>query len=147
MHWKPSNIPIPEAHVLALMAGLILHLLAPLRLFSVWWLGHALGWPLAVAGLLVATWAVWAVGGMDMRLPTRIISTGPYAFSRNAMYVGWTLIIAGLTLVANSLWSILFLPAVFLYTHFFLVLPEERKLEERFGEEYRRYRARVRRYL
>jgi hypothetical protein len=41
MHWKWSNVPIPEAYVVALMAGMVPHLLAPLRMFSMSGLGHA----------------------------------------------------------------------------------------------------------
>jgi protein-S-isoprenylcysteine O-methyltransferase Ste14 len=147
VYWKPSNIPIPEAHVVALMAGLVLHLFAPLWVFSVSWADHALGWPLVMAGLLVAAWAVWAVEGMDVRLPTHIIYPGPYASSRNPMYVGWTLISVGLALAANSPWPILFRLSALIYTHVFAVRREERDLERRFGDEQLRYRDNLRRYL
>jgi protein-S-isoprenylcysteine O-methyltransferase Ste14 len=147
MHWKWSNIPIPEAHVVALMAGMVLHLFAPLRLFSTSWIGHAVGWPLIVAGLLTVGWAVWAIEDMDIGLPTKIISTGPYAFSRNPMYVAWTLISLGLSLAANTLWPIVSLPGALIYTHVFVIIREERALERSFADEYRRYRAKVSRYL
>lgn len=147
MHWRWRNIPIPEAPVVALIAGVVLHLLAPLTLFSVLWPGHVLGWPMVVAGLLVAGWAVWAIEDMDIMSPTEIVSTGPYAFSRNLMYVAWTLISLGLSLAANTLWPILFLRGALIYPHLCVVLREERDLEQRFGDAYRRYRARVSRYL
>jgi protein-S-isoprenylcysteine O-methyltransferase Ste14 len=100
-----------------------------------------------VTGLLVAGWAVWTIGDMDIGLPTKVVYAGPYAFSRNPMYVAWTLISLGLSLAANTVWPILFLPGALVYTHLFVVLGEERDLEQRFGDEYRRYQARVRRYL
>jgi protein-S-isoprenylcysteine O-methyltransferase Ste14 len=86
------------------------------------WPGHVLGWPLVVAGLLAAGWAVWAIGDMDIGSATKIVSAGPHAFSRNPMYVASTLISLGLSLAANSLWPILFLPGALVYTHLFLVL-------------------------
>jgi protein-S-isoprenylcysteine O-methyltransferase Ste14 len=126
---------------------MVLHLVAPLRLFSTSWICHALGWPLIVAGLLTFVWAVWAIEDIDIGLPTKIISTGPHAFRRNPMYVAWTLISLGLSLAANTLWPVVSLPGALIYTHVFVVLREERALERRFGDEYRRYRAKVSRYL
>jgi protein-S-isoprenylcysteine O-methyltransferase Ste14 len=49
--------------------------------------------------------------------------------------------------MANALWSLLLLPVVLVLMHFLVILPEERNLEQQFGEEYRAYKARVRRWL
>ena len=147
MRWKWSNVPIPEAHLIGLVAGIALHLFIPLRFFPEPWVGHALGWPLVVAGVLAAAWAVRTVADMNVAAPTRIVSKGPYALSRNPMYVGWTLVNLGVGLVVNSVWPVAFLPGVLIYTHFFAILREERFLEREFGDEYRQYRARVRRWF
>ncbi len=76
-----------------------------------------------------------------------LISSGPYRFTRNPMYAGLTLIQIGLGLAVNNVWICLLAPAALLTVHFVAVLPEERYLSEKFGESYRAYLTRVRRYL
>ena len=117
------------------------------RLFPVNWIGHALGWPLIVAGVAVSVWAVLEAEDMKIESPTKVLTSGPYSISRNPMYVGWSAIYLGIALVANSLWILAFFPVAFLFTHFVDIRREERKLDELFGEEYRRYQAGVRRYF
>ncbi len=78
---------------------------------------------------------------------TAIVSSGPFRFTRNPLYLSVTLIYLGLTLAVNTWWAFLLLGPVLLFIHFGVVLREERYLERRFGESYREYRLRVRRYL
>ena len=76
-----------------------------------------------------------------------LIFDGPYRFTRNPMYVGLTLFEIGLGLVLNNAWiSALALPAL-ATVHFMAVLPEERYLSGKFGDSYRDYLGRVRRYF
>jgi protein-S-isoprenylcysteine O-methyltransferase Ste14 len=141
-----SNIPIPESHVVPLVVGVVLHVWLPLKLFEITWLKYVLGWPLLLLGGLYATWATVTISSIDISRPTRIIDTGPYKFSRNPIYVAWTLIYIGITILVNTWWLVVFLPAVIVITHY-VVRREERQLEQRFNEEYRQYCDRVRRYL
>ena len=147
MSWKWSNVPIPEVHLVGLVTGIILHLYSPLSLFAEPWIGHAVGWPVAAAGVLVAAWAVKTVEGMDIAAPTKLIAEGPYAYSRNPMYVAWTVISLGIAFIANTLWVLALLPVVVVVTHFFVILREEHSLDREFDEEYRQYRIGIRRYL
>jgi protein-S-isoprenylcysteine O-methyltransferase Ste14 len=142
-----SNVPIPEGHVALLLLGIGLHRWRPLRLFRPSRAGRILGWPLLLAGILLAGWAVAAVREQDIAKPSKIVSAGPYAFTRNPMYLAWNAIYIAVTLLLNTDWLVVLLPAVLLFTHYFAIRPEERQLEGQFGEEYRRYRARVRRYV
>jgi protein-S-isoprenylcysteine O-methyltransferase Ste14 len=82
-----------------------------------------------------------------MQPTTSIVTAGPYRFTRNPLYVGLTLFTAGLTLGFNTWWGFVLLIPVLLVLHFGVVLREERYLEQKFGDTYRQYRARVRRYL
>ncbi len=76
-----------------------------------------------------------------------LIFAGPYRFTRNPMYLGITTVMVGLGLATNNLWvSIFALPALAI-VHFIAVLPEERYLTEKFGDGYKHYLTRVRRYL
>ena len=63
------------------------------------------------------------------------------------MYVGWTLISLGIALILNIIWIFLFLIVAVFYTHKFVILKEENSLEDQFGEQYRKYKHEVRRYL
>jgi protein-S-isoprenylcysteine O-methyltransferase Ste14 len=80
--------------------------------------------------------------------PTRaIVSSGVFGFTRNPMYLGFTAALIGVALAANSLWFLIAVPfAVFAVTKL-AIEREERYLSRKFGEEYRAYRARVRRWL
>jgi protein-S-isoprenylcysteine O-methyltransferase Ste14 len=78
---------------------------------------------------------------------TAIVSTGIYAITRNPMYVGMALVYAGVALLADSHVALLLLPIVLAVIHFGVIRREERYLEAKFGDEYRRYAARVRRWL
>ena len=147
MKLRWSNIPIPEGHLALLAGGIIAHAFLPVKPLPNTWTGHALGWPLLVLGLVLAAWAVWAFQDMDFSKPTKVVTTGPYALSRNPMYLAWTLIYLGFAFIVNTLWLIFFLPLVLLITHLVIVSIEERRLQQTFGDDYRQYRKRVRRYL
>jgi protein-S-isoprenylcysteine O-methyltransferase Ste14 len=79
--------------------------------------------------------------------PPAIVRNGPYAFSRNPMYLGMATVLAGLGLSLGSE-AFLFTPLLFLgVVHFGVVLREERYLERLHGEKYRHYKETVRRWL
>ena len=80
--------------------------------------------------------------------PTKaMISTGPYGFSRNPMYLCLTLLLVGIAFLVNTVWPVALLPALLIFIHYGVIRREESYLERLFGDEYRRYRARVRRWL
>jgi protein-S-isoprenylcysteine O-methyltransferase Ste14 len=74
------------------------------------------------------------------------VTSGPYAVSRNPMYVGWALIQLGIGVAAGSGWVLATLPFVGAAVHR-EVLSEEQRLSEKFGDEYEAYCATVGRYL
>lgn len=76
-----------------------------------------------------------------------MVTTGPYRFTRNPMYVGLFLLYTGLTLRLDSPWPLLFVPPLFLLLDGRIVPGEERHLAETFGAEYDEFRSRVRRWL
>jgi protein-S-isoprenylcysteine O-methyltransferase Ste14 len=99
------------------------------------------GWPLLLAGLWLGASAVRAAVGVDLERPDQLVDSGPYAFSRNPMYVAWTLGYVGVALVAGTAWPLLLLPAVLVLTHV-VVKREERCLERRFGAACQSYKPR-----
>lgn len=78
---------------------------------------------------------------------TAIVCSGPFHFTRNPLYVSLTLIFLGVSLAVNTWWTLVIIGPVLLFIHFGVVKREERYLEGKFGENYREYRSRVRRYL
>ncbi len=145
MKW--SNIPIPEAHAIGLIFGFALEKLTPLRLFQMTWVGYTTGALLILAGAGLCAWAVIEAREMDISSPNQLIKSGPYGFSRNPMYVGWTMIFLGVALSINSAWPVIILPIVLAYIHFIEIRKEEQELQKQFGSEYTQYRNRVRRYF
>jgi protein-S-isoprenylcysteine O-methyltransferase Ste14 len=77
----------------------------------------------------------------------RLVVTGPYRLSRNPDYLGQAMLTAGLGLVLAAPWVIPALVPALLVVRYGVIAREERYLERRFGEEYARYRGRVRRWL
>lgn len=76
-----------------------------------------------------------------------LVLSGAYRFTRNPMYVGMTCIQAGLGLAVNNLWIALLAAFSLLTVHFLAVVPEENYLTDKFGDSYRSYLIKVRRYL
>ena len=110
------------------------------------------GLVLVVAGIAVVAAGRRALLAAETNInpfkPTMsIVAAGPFRFTRNPLYLGVTLIYCGLTLVTNTWWGFVLLAPVLLLIHFGVVVREERYLERKFGDSYRQYRARVRRYL
>jgi protein-S-isoprenylcysteine O-methyltransferase Ste14 len=144
--WRWGNIPIPQAHLVGLGTGILLQVVRPWSLPWPAWIGQGCGWPLIAAGLWLGAWAVRAAAGVDLERPNQLVDNGPYALSRNPMYLAWTLGYVGVVLVAGTAWPLPLLPAVLAVTHV-VVKKEERSLERRFGAAYQSYKTSVRPYL
>jgi protein-S-isoprenylcysteine O-methyltransferase Ste14 len=76
-----------------------------------------------------------------------LVLQGAYRFTRNPMYVSMTLIIIGLGFALDDLWLVIGAALFLIVVHYTAVLPEEAYLEEKFGDDYRAYKKKVRRYL
>jgi protein-S-isoprenylcysteine O-methyltransferase Ste14 len=76
-----------------------------------------------------------------------VVSDGPFRFTRNPLYLSLTGLYLGITLLADALWPLLLLVPVLVVLQWGVVAREERYLEAKFGEPYRAYKARVRRWV
>src|ERR671920_166408 len=146
-----GRVPPPLAYLLTLLLGLVLD-----RRFHVPFLPHAvarvLGWPLVGGGMALTTWFLRTMRDADTTLRvdkpvSSLVEDGPFRYSRNPGYLSLAMIYAGIAVLRNALWTILFLPLLLLVTQRELIEREERYLERTFGEEYLAYETRVRRWL
>lgn len=110
------------------------------------------GVPLIFLGEILRIWSVAYAGPetreLEIRTP-RLVTTGPYAFVRNPIYLANCLMYTGVTLAAN-LWLPWLLPAVWIYfgmQYHLIVLAEEMRLQTTFGKAYATYRQHVRRWF
>ena len=78
---------------------------------------------------------------------TALVTDGPFRFSRNPLYLAFTLLYSGVAVVANALWAALPLPIILVVIQRGVIDREERYLERRFGTAYRQYKDGVRRWL
>ena len=140
------NIPLLEPILVGIACGLVAHRLRPWRLPGPEDPRCAAGWSLVGAGCTLNVWSWWASWRVELGDPHRLVTAGPYAISRNPMYVGWALLHLGLAMTAGSAWMLTALVPAAIVLHR-QVLREEQQLHERFGEEYRRRCATVPRYV
>lgn len=79
--------------------------------------------------------------------PRSVVTSGPFRFSRNPMYGGILLMFSGLAALLGSATPWLVVPALGVVFEVLFIRPEEKQLEMKFGDAYRRYRSQVRRWL
>ncbi|ACO80239.1 hypothetical protein AvCA_41060 [Azotobacter vinelandii CA] len=111
-----------------------------------------IGWGLIDAGLLLMLWSALQMIRQRTTVnpygtPAKLLEEGPFRFSRNPIYLADTLVYAGIALLLASLWSWLLLPALIVFMDRTVIRHEEALLSELFGDAYRSYRARVRRWI
>ena len=143
--------PPPLLYTAALVIGAGLEWFWPTAI-GLGWLPLALGAILILAGLAIALWGALALRRAGTAIPpnrptTELVTDGPFRWSRNPLYLALTLIYAGVGLIADDLWILVLLVPLLLLLHWGVVVREERYLEAKFGEAYRRYKQRVRRWL
>lgn len=111
-----------------------------------------LGWMLVGVGLLLFAWTLVSFWRHHTTVnpylaASSLVTDGPFRFSRNPIYVGDWFIYGGVMLLLQTLWPLAFVPLVWLIIRFGVIRHEELHLEARFGEEYKNFHARVRRWL
>jgi protein-S-isoprenylcysteine O-methyltransferase Ste14 len=151
-HGPGVRIPPPLLYLAFLVLGILLSAAYPVHL-----LPSAVAWPLGIVVLAagIALGPMWGIPTMrganttvrPDRAATHLVTEGPFRYSRNPLYVAMTLMYAGIAIIANSLWALLLLIPVVVFMSLFVIRREEAHLRGAFGEEYERYRARVRRWL
>ena len=149
----PDVIALPPLILGAATAlGLILNYFWPAKL-----LAHSLAVPLGILivfvavaiGLLAVREMVTASTPLDVRKrSTRIVTSGIFEKkSRNRIYLGMVLLCTGVAFLVDSLWLLGLVPLFAAILQKGVIEPEEAYLERNFGEDYLRYKARVRHWI
>lgn len=151
---KTSGViaPPPFLFAGALALGLIVQAVIPRPILSRAAVGLVAGGLLIAVGLPLSVIVVLlfrrAGTPVSPRRPSRrLVVAGPYRFSRNPDYLGQALLYGGVALMLNALWLLLMLVPVLILVRYGVIARDERYLENLFGEDYRRYRQRVRRWF
>lgn len=115
-------------------------------------LTRPLGWLLVALGLALFFWTLVTFRRHrttvnPYKAAASLCTEGPFRFSRNPIYVGDWFILAGVSLLLATGWPLVFAPLIWAMLRYGVIRHEEAHLEARFGDAYRDYRSRVRRWL
>jgi protein-S-isoprenylcysteine O-methyltransferase Ste14 len=149
---RPGVIaPPPVIYLAGLGLGFLLEALLPSASLPNA-LSIPLGIALIVAGVALQTTFIMAFRragtNVDPYRPSKaVVTSGPYRLTRNPGYVGFTLIVSGIGVLAEALWVFAALIPTIAVMDRGVIAREERYLERKFGEEYSLYKSRVRRWI
>ena len=144
---RPSQYPWPPIiYAAAILSALVLDNLAP------FWVSETFA-----GGIILAAGLAIAVAGFNyfQQIGTTFNPTGSaaklatggiFAWTRNPMYLGGSVFFLGLAILMRSGWLLLLVPAIAIALQKLAIEPEEAYLTRRFGDEYRAYCAKVRRW-
>jgi protein-S-isoprenylcysteine O-methyltransferase Ste14 len=148
----PRRFPFPPAlPILALLISWVLGRIWPVAIsWPAWsfWLGLAL--VTLPFGLAIWAVSVFRQHGTVVKPTgdvTRVVSAGPFKYTRNPMYVSLMILYVGGMLLFRLPWALVLLVPLFLALQFGVILPEEKYLRSKFGEVFFAYERQVRRWL
>jgi protein-S-isoprenylcysteine O-methyltransferase Ste14 len=141
----------PLVYLASIILGAVIQFAAPLP-FLPQSLALPLGASLIVVAIALLASAVAKFRAAGTPVPARkptttIVRTGPYRFSRNPIYLAFSLLQLGVAIWVNSLWLLATLVGAVTLMHYVVIPKEEQYLERRFGSQYLQYKASVRRWL
>lgn len=151
---RPNRLPWPPMiYATAIVAAVVAGMIVPISLDRFPEMPRRLIAILLIVGSLAADiWAMRTLAGgkttiMPHKRSANLVTGGPFAHSRNPIYVANTALTIAIGLLSSNGWFLLFAFAAAFATQKLAIEREERHLQALFGEEYRRYRENVRRWL
>jgi len=127
-------------------AGTALGLATPLRHPLAGWIIFTLGFAVSASGRLA-----FAKAGTEVvpasKKNSSLVVTGPFNITRNPMYLGILIAMTGVAIVLGTYAGAASTIAFFLFVNFISIPYEEEKMERQFGEDFRAYKRRVRRWI
>jgi len=141
----------PFVYLVSIVVGAVIHFAMPLR-FLPRTLAVPLGVPLVAVAIGLFSYSVAKFRAAGTPVPARkattaIVRTGQYRFTRNPIYLAFSLFQLGIAMWVNSVWLVATLATAVALMNYVVVPREEQYLERRFGTQYLDYKASVRRWL
>ena len=146
-------VPVPWVFVLTYLLGVVLEhvhhgTISPTAAL----VSRTAGAVLFAVGAVIAGWGLVLFGKAKTttvpgKLSGKLVTWGPYRFTRNPMYVGLVLAYLGEAGLLKQIWPVVLLPFTVAYINWIVIPVEEAKLEEAFPNEYKEYRLQVRRWF
>ncbi|MEP7067537.1 MAG: isoprenylcysteine carboxylmethyltransferase family protein [Gemmatimonadota bacterium] len=149
------RIPPPLLFAFPLITGFIVQHFVPIRIVRgtdperiLRMAGTAeIGIALVLIGWAISTFVKRNTPVIPIKRARTLVAEGPFKITRNPMYLGFAVLYLGITFVANALWPLVFLPEALALTYLFAIRLEEDYLGREFGDSYREYCSRVRRWI
>jgi protein-S-isoprenylcysteine O-methyltransferase Ste14 len=150
---KPRRSPVIMVFELALLFG------APILCHYLFPLATLISGPLRLTGiiLMILGPVLASAGAREFRRAgtgfrmkdggVSLVTSGPFRFSRNPIYMAMLIWLLGLAVLLGSLMAFLYPLLFFVLTNFLLIPPEEKKLRDAFGESFANYCRKVRRWF
>jgi protein-S-isoprenylcysteine O-methyltransferase Ste14 len=149
------RIPPPVLFAIPLLTGYLVQHFVPIHIVS----GAGPARTLRLVGIAEIVIALslmgWAMSTfvkrhtpvIPIKRATTLVAEGPFKLTRNPMYLGFTVLYVGIVFVTNALWPLVFLPEAIALAYLFAIRLEEDYLTREFGDAYRDYCSRVRRWV
>ena len=151
---RPLNFPwTPFVYLIAILAAVMLDRHFPLELLDGWYLAFLVA---GVALLSISLWiGFWGfrklyqngTAMLSLNPATRLVTSGPFRFSRNPVYLAYTLATLGAGMVTGNAWLIAAAILTAGITHAWIIRREELHLLARFGFEFETYCRRTRAWI
>jgi protein-S-isoprenylcysteine O-methyltransferase Ste14 len=148
------RIPVPWVFILLYLAGLAIQRVLPIPIQSprLAWIIRGAGFVFIGIGIVLAFSALGIfrktrTTTVPHETPSTLVTSGPYRFTRNPMYVGLTLEYLGVAGARLDVWPAILLPLLLAYVNSVVIPVEEQNLRGVFGDAYQEYGARVGRWL
>jgi protein-S-isoprenylcysteine O-methyltransferase Ste14 len=147
------HVPVPWVFVLTYLLGVALeHILHPTIPPTATSISTIFGAVFFAMGAVIAGWGLVLfrkakTTTVPGKLSGKLVTWGPYRFTRNPMYVGLVLAYLGEAGLMKQIWPVVLLPLTVAYLNWTVIPLEEAKLDEAFHDEFGQYRSRVRRWF
>jgi protein-S-isoprenylcysteine O-methyltransferase Ste14 len=144
-------VPPPFIYVAFYVIGMVIQKVIPIVL-PVGRFMRLPGFILTVIGIGIGVWSVLLfdrskTSVVPIKPALVLVQSGPYQWTRNPMYLSLLITYTGASFFFQSFWGLILIPIVMVVVTRIVIEKEELYLQIKFGEEYRRYQSKVRRWL
>ena len=151
---SPTRVPWPPL----LLAGAVAGAMLLDSVFPLGWPGlndapaRTVGLGIGIAGIFIIFWSAYHLYRarttiLPHKSATVLVTSGPFSRFRNPIYLGDVMVLLGAGELTQNIWFVAMAICFAVIVTYLAILPEERHLLERFGNEYKAYKARSRRWI